>query len=132
MFSQCVFFFSYSVQEFKGADSGNDNAEVSNREAAESAAKILQLESCDDLCFALTKLRTETRGVTHTHITSTYTHTCTHTCTHVHTHTQLGLVCDRLYCICVSNFLHTSLAYLPPSSQERLWTSAILSPRLLM
>ena len=51
-----------AVQEFIGADGGEDNAVVKNMAAAETVSKILQLESCEDLCFALTTLRTETRG----------------------------------------------------------------------
>ena len=45
-----------------GADEGDDNAVIKNPEAAELIAKLLVLESCQNMCFALTTLRTETRG----------------------------------------------------------------------
>ena len=49
-------------QEFRGADGGEDNARVKNRLVAKAVAQVLELESVGELCFALTTLRTETRG----------------------------------------------------------------------
>jgi hypothetical protein len=49
-------------QEFRGAEDGEDNARVKNRQVAKAAAQVLELESAGELCFALTTLRTETRG----------------------------------------------------------------------
>ena len=43
-------------------DDGEDNARVKNRQVAKAAAQVLELESAGELCFALTTLRTETRG----------------------------------------------------------------------
>lgn len=49
-------------QEFRGVEDGEDNARVKNRQVAKAAAQVLELESAGELCFALTTLRTETRG----------------------------------------------------------------------
>ena len=35
---------------------------MKNRQVAKAAAQVLELESVGELCFALTTLRTETRG----------------------------------------------------------------------
>lgn len=35
---------------------------MKNRQVAKAAAQVLELESAGELCFALTTLRTETRG----------------------------------------------------------------------
>ena len=43
-------------------EEGEDNARVKNRQVAKAAAQVLELESAGELCFALTTLRTETRG----------------------------------------------------------------------
>lgn len=51
------------LQEFRGLEEGEDNARVKNRQVAKTAAEVLQLESAGELCFALTTLRTETRGL---------------------------------------------------------------------
>lgn len=53
---------SFPLQEFRGADGGEDNARVKNRLVAKAVAQVLELESVGELCFALTTLRTETRG----------------------------------------------------------------------
>ncbi len=50
------------LQEFEGADGTDDNAIIKNPESAKLVDEILGLENYDDLCFALTTLRTETRG----------------------------------------------------------------------
>ncbi len=50
------------IQEFAGADGGEDSARVSNPEAVKVVSEVLQLESSDELSFALTTLRTTTRG----------------------------------------------------------------------
>ena len=55
----------FHFQEFRGADGGEDNSRVKNRVAAKAAAQALELESVGELCFALTTLRTETRGQCH-------------------------------------------------------------------
>ena len=49
-------------QEFVGADGDNDNAEVSTPDVVESVAQLLHLEGSQELSFALTTLRTTTRG----------------------------------------------------------------------
>lgn len=51
------------LQEFRGADGGEDNSRVRNRLLARAAAQALEIESVGELCFALTTLRTETRGI---------------------------------------------------------------------
>ena len=53
---------SFLFQEFRGVEDGEDNARVKNRQVAKAAAQVLELESAGELCFALTTLRTETRG----------------------------------------------------------------------
>ena len=53
---------SLMFQEFRGVEDGEDNARVKNRQVAKAAAQVLELESAGELCFALTTLRTETRG----------------------------------------------------------------------
>ena len=50
------------LQEFVGADGDNDNAEVSTPDVVESVAQLLHLEGSQELSFALTTLRTTTRG----------------------------------------------------------------------
>ena len=50
------------LQEFVGADGDNDNAEVSTPDVVESVAQLLHLEGSEELSFALTTLRTTTRG----------------------------------------------------------------------
>ena len=61
-----MFYLSVSLlQEFVGADGSDDNAIIENPEAAEQVTTVLQLENSQDLCFALTTLRTETRGMLH-------------------------------------------------------------------
>ena len=45
-----------------GADGGEDGARIKNPEVAEKVTELLQLESSEELCFALTTLRTTTRG----------------------------------------------------------------------
>ena len=57
------FFLSATpLQEFVGADGDNDNAEVSTPDVVESVAQLLHLEGSQELSFALTTLRTTTRG----------------------------------------------------------------------
>lgn len=58
--SLCVI---HLLQEFEGADGGEDSARVRNPEAVDSVSEVLQLESSDELSFALTTLRTTTRGI---------------------------------------------------------------------
>ena len=53
----------YCMQEFEGADGTDDDAVIKNPESAKLVDTILGLESYEDLSFALTTLRTETRGV---------------------------------------------------------------------
>lgn len=56
----------YSVpcfQEFGSRD--DDSAVILNKEVAETVTELLGLESVDDLSFALTTLRTVTRGIIH-------------------------------------------------------------------
>ncbi len=55
----CVIAF----QDFVGADGSDDNSTIKNPESVESVAKILQLENAEELSFAFTTLRTETRGM---------------------------------------------------------------------
>ena len=55
------------MQEFAGADGGNDNSVIANPESVGLVSKLLQLEEGQDLSFALTTLRTETRGTVYRH-----------------------------------------------------------------
>lgn len=52
-------------QEFEGDDGGDDNSVIKNPQSVELVAKLLELESSQELSFALTTLRTETRGMEH-------------------------------------------------------------------
>ena len=52
-----------SMQDFRGEDGGEDNAVIRNPESVELVANLLDLETSDELSFALTTLRNETRGV---------------------------------------------------------------------
>lgn len=52
----------HASQEFVGEDGDNDNAEVSTPAVVESVAQLLHLEGSQELSFALTTLRTTTRG----------------------------------------------------------------------
>ena len=51
------------MQDFRGEDGGEDNAVIRNPESVELVANLLDLETSDELSFALTTLRNETRGV---------------------------------------------------------------------
>ena len=60
----CNFYgFVSCFQEFGRRD--DDSAVILNKEVAETVTELLGLESVDDLSFALTILRTVTRGIIH-------------------------------------------------------------------
>lgn len=54
-------YFVPCFQEFGSKD--DDSAVILNKEVAETVTELLGLESVDDLSFALTTLRTVTRGM---------------------------------------------------------------------
>ena len=56
-------YFVPCFQEFGRKD--DDSAVILNKEVAETVTELLGLESVDDLSFALTTLRTVTRGIIH-------------------------------------------------------------------
>lgn len=53
----------FYIKVFKGADSTGDSSRVDNMEKVNIISRLLQLEYPEDLCFALTTLRTTTRGM---------------------------------------------------------------------
>ena len=53
-----------SFQDFVAAPRSDDTATVINKQTSPRiAAQLLQIDNDDDLCFALTTLRTTTRGL---------------------------------------------------------------------
>ena len=50
------------LQEFEGADGGEDNAAIQNPDSIKAVSDLLQMGGSEDISFALTTLRTTTRG----------------------------------------------------------------------
>ena len=64
----------FDLQEFVCADDGCDSARIQNLELVRTISELLCLESPDDLAFALTTLRSVTRGSVHSMIIFEYSY----------------------------------------------------------